>query len=44
MIKLYSPYVPPPGKSLKAPHEIHSASEITKYCGTFLLKLHSEIV
>lgn len=30
MIKLYGPYVPPPGKALKASHEIHSPSEISK--------------
>lgn len=29
-IKLYGPYVPPPGKALKASHEIHSPSEISK--------------
>lgn len=30
VIKLYGPYVPPPGKALKASHEIPNPSEICK--------------
>lgn len=43
LIKLYGPYVPPPGKALKASHEIPNPSEICKtgYCDTSFQKQHT---